>query len=102
MRPRGLRKWKRRHRFIKAQVRGLKANVILFIPIIPKFSILFQRLLLILLFLLLLLLLLLLLGVLQSSNEVVLLAGGDSNRVVAVGRNNVVGIGRDGELVDAE
>jgi len=32
----------------------------------------------------------------------VLSAGGDSNRVVFVGRNNVVGIGRDGELVGVE
>jgi len=34
-----------------------------------------------------------------EAREVVLSAGGDSNRVVYVGRNNVVGIGRDGELV---
>jgi len=34
--------------------------------------------------------------------EVVLSAGGDSNRVVCVGRNNVVGIGRDGELAGDE
>ena len=33
-----------------------------------------------------------------QAREVVLSAGGDSNRVVFVGRNNVVGIGRDGEL----
>jgi len=29
-------------------------------------------------------------------------AGGESNRVVCVGRNNEVGIGRDGELVGVE
>ena len=34
--------------------------------------------------------------------EVVLSAGGDSNRVVFVGRNNVVGIGRNGELGGVE
>ena len=34
--------------------------------------------------------------------EVVLSAGGDSNRVVAVSRNNEVGIGRDGELSGVE
>jgi len=34
-----------------------------------------------------------------EAREVVLTAGGDSNRVVAVGRNNEVGIGRDGELL---
>ena len=34
-----------------------------------------------------------------EAREVVLTAGGDSNRVVFVSRNNVVGIGRDGELV---
>jgi len=33
--------------------------------------------------------------------EVVLTAVGDSNRMVCVGRNNEVGIGRDGELVGA-
>ena len=33
-----------------------------------------------------------------EGSELVLSAGGDSNRVVFVGRNNVVGIGRDGEL----
>jgi len=31
--------------------------------------------------------------------DLVLSAGGDSNRVVSIGRNNEVGIGRDGELV---
>ncbi len=34
--------------------------------------------------------------------EVVLSAGGDSNRVVSIGRNNEVGIGRDGDPVGAE
>ena len=34
-----------------------------------------------------------------EGSEVVLSAGGDSNRVVAVARDNEVGIGRDGELV---
>jgi len=33
-----------------------------------------------------------------EAREVVLSAGGDSNRPVAVGRNNEVGIGRHGEL----
>ena len=33
-----------------------------------------------------------------QAREVVLSAGGDSNRVVCVGRNNKVRIGRDGEL----
>jgi len=37
-----------------------------------------------------------------QASEVVLSAGGDSNLVVIVGRNNVVGIGRDGELVGVE
>ena len=36
-----------------------------------------------------------------EGGEVVLSAGGDSNHPVAVGRNNEVGIGRDGELVGA-
>ena len=36
-----------------------------------------------------------------EGSEVVLSAGGDSNRVVAVARDNVVGIGRDGELAGA-
>ena len=34
--------------------------------------------------------------------EVVLSAGGDSNRLVVVGRNNVVGIGREDGLVGVE
>jgi len=34
-----------------------------------------------------------------EAREVVLSAGGDSNCVVCVGRNNEVGIGRDGELL---
>ena len=38
----------------------------------------------------------------EASDRLVLPAGGDSNRVVCVGRNNVVGIGRDGELVGVE
>ena len=33
-----------------------------------------------------------------QAREVVLSAGGDSNRLVCAGRNNEVGIGRDGEL----
>ena len=37
-----------------------------------------------------------------EAREVVLSAGGDSNRVVHVGRNNEVGIGRDGELIGTE
>ena len=37
-----------------------------------------------------------------EAREVVLLAGGDSNRLVFVGRTNEVGIGRDGELVGVE
>ena len=37
-----------------------------------------------------------------EASEVVLTAGGDSNRVVVVGRNNEVGIGRNGELVGEE
>jgi len=37
-----------------------------------------------------------------EAREVVLSAGDDSNRVVVVGRNNEVGIGRDGELVGVE
>ena len=36
-----------------------------------------------------------------EAREVVLSAGGDSNRLVVVGRNNEVGIGRDGELPGA-
>jgi len=34
--------------------------------------------------------------------DVVLSAGGNSNRLVVVGRNNEVGIGRDGELIGVE
>ena len=37
-----------------------------------------------------------------EAREVVLSAGGDSNRLVVVGRNNEVGIGRDGELIGVE
>jgi len=37
-----------------------------------------------------------------EARDVVLSAGGDSNRVVCVARNNVVGIGRDGELEGGE
>ena len=37
-----------------------------------------------------------------EASEVVLTAGGDSNRVVVVGRNNEVGIGCDGELGGVE
>jgi len=37
-----------------------------------------------------------------EAREVVLSAGGESNRVVFVRRNNVVGIGRDGELPGGE
>ena len=37
-----------------------------------------------------------------QAREVVLSAGGDSIRLVVVGRDNEVGIGRDGELIGVE